>query len=150
MSSRKYKLMFLVCFFLDLHSHLCQTFRYVELFFFLKILFLTLDFTNKIFTDLALYSIGALNLHILSKLQQLFVDFSNSPFQESLISSGILLLPIHIMIMMNCFCGMVHQQKEFRLISSWDHCQRSSPSHTSNMPQAGFEPVQNLSSGFVE
>ena len=30
--------------------------------------------------------------------------------------------------MMNCFCGMVDRQKAFSLISSWDHCQRSSPS----------------------
>ena len=63
--------------------------------------------------------------------------------------SVLLLLPIHIM-MMNCFCGMVHQRKEFRLFLSWDHCQKSSPSRTSNISQAGFEPVQNLSSGFIE
>ena len=31
------------------------------------------------------------------------------------------------MMMMNCFCGMVDRQKAFSLISSWDHCQRSSP-----------------------
>ena len=36
------------------------------------------------------------------------------------------------------------------LISSRDHCQRSSPSRISDMPRAGFEPVQNLSSGFDE
>ena len=30
------------------------------------------------------------------------------------------------------------------------HCQRSSPSRTSDMLWAGFEPVQNLSSGFDE
>ena len=53
-------------------------------------------------------------------------------------------------MMMNCLCGMVHQQKAFNLISSWDHCQRSSPSQISDMPQAGFETAQNLSSGFVE
>ena len=39
--------------------------------------------------------------------------------------------------MMNCFCGMVHRQKAFSLISSWDHCQRFSPSSISNMLQAG-------------
>ena len=33
---------------------------------------------------------------------------------------------------------------------SRDHCQRSSPSRISDMLQAGFEPVQNLSSGFAE
>ena len=31
-----------------------------------------------------------------------------------------------------------------------EHCQRSSPSRISDMPRAGFEPAQNLSSGFVE
>ena len=54
------------------------------------------------------------------------------------------------MMMMNCFCGIVDGQKAFSLISSRDHCQRSSPSWISDMPWAGFEPAQNLSSGFVE
>ena len=62
----------------------------------------------------------------------------------------LLLLPIHIMMMMNCFCGIVHQRKEFRLFLNWGHHQKSSPSRTSNISQAGFEPVQNLSSGFIE
>ena len=48
------------------------------------------------------------------------------------------------------FCGMVDRRKEFSLISSRDHCQRSSPSRISNTSQAGFEPAQNLSSSFVE
>ena len=51
---------------------------------------------------------------------------------------------------MNCFCGMVDRQKVFSLISSRDHCQRSSPSRISDTPQAGFEPAQSLSSGLVE
>ena len=51
---------------------------------------------------------------------------------------------------MNCFCGMVDGRKTFSLISSQDHCQRSSPSRISDTPRAGFEPAQNLSSGFVE
>ena len=54
------------------------------------------------------------------------------------------------MMVMNCFSGMVDQRKAFSLISSWDHCQRSSPSQISDTPQAGFEPAQNLSSGLVE
>ena len=53
-------------------------------------------------------------------------------------------------MMMNCFCGMVEQRKPFHLISSWDHCQRSSPSQISDTPQAGFEPVQNMSSGLLK
>ena len=48
------------------------------------------------------------------------------------------------------FCGMVDQWKAFNLISSQDHCQRSSPLRISDTPWAGFEPAQNLSSGLVE
>ena len=55
-----------------------------------------------------------------------------------------------IMMMMNCFYGMVDRRKAFSLISSRDHCQRSSPSQISDTPRAGFEPAQNLSSGLVE
>ena len=55
-----------------------------------------------------------------------------------------------MMMMMNCFCGMVEQRKAFSLISSRHHCQRSSPSRISDTPRAGFEPAQNLSSDFVE
>ena len=36
-------------------------------------------------------------------------------------------------MMRNCFCGMIDQRKAFSLISSWGHCQRSSPSRISNM-----------------
>ena len=55
-----------------------------------------------------------------------------------------------MMMMMNCFCGMVDRRKAFGLISSRDHCQRSSPSRISDMPRVGFEPAQNLSPGAVE
>ena len=51
---------------------------------------------------------------------------------------------------MHYFCGMVDRRKAFSLISSRDHRQRSSPSRISDMPRAGFEPVQKLSSGLVE
>ena len=53
-------------------------------------------------------------------------------------------------VMMNCFCSIVDRRKAFSLISSRGHCQRSSPSRISDMPQAGFQPAQNLSSGLVE
>ena len=49
-----------------------------------------------------------------------------------------------MMMMMNCFCGMVGQRISFSLISSRDHCQRSSPSRIFDAPRAGYEPVQNL------
>ena len=52
-----------------------------------------------------------------------------------------------MMMMMHCFCGMVDRRKMFSFISSWDHCQRSSPSPISDPLWAGFEHVQNLSSG---
>ena len=52
------------------------------------------------------------------------------------------------LMMMSCFCGMVDRRKALSLISSRDHCQRSSPSRISDTPQTGFEPAQNLSSGF--
>ena len=55
-----------------------------------------------------------------------------------------------VMMMKNYFCGMVDRQKVFSLISSQDHCQKSSPSQISDMLRAGFEPAQNLSSGLVE
>ena len=53
-------------------------------------------------------------------------------------------------MMMSCFSGMVDQQKAFSLITSWDYCQRFSPSQISDTLQAGFEPALKQSSGFVE
>ena len=55
-----------------------------------------------------------------------------------------------MMMMMNCFCGIVDRRKAFSFVSSQDHCQRSSPSQIPDTPQAGFEPVENLSLGFDE
>ena len=40
--------------------------------------------------------------------------------------------------LMNCFCGMTDQGKAFSITSSQDHCQRFSPPHISDMPQAGL------------
>ena len=65
--------------------------------------------------------------------------------------TSVSLMPCCMMMMIiNCFCGMVDQWKAFSHISSQDHCQRSSPSKITDMLQAGFEPAQKLSSGFVE
>ena len=55
-----------------------------------------------------------------------------------------------MMMMMNCFCGMVNRRKALSLIYSWDHCRRSSPLRISDTPRAGFEPAQNLSSRLAE
>ena len=57
---------------------------------------------------------------------------------------------IPMMMMMNCFCGMVDRGKPFSHISSQNHCQRSSSSQISETPRAGFEPAQNLSSSLVK
>ena len=57
-------------------------------------------------------------------------------------SQWMMMMMMMKMMKMNCFCGMV--------ISSRDHCQRSSPSWISNTPRAEFEPAQKLSSGFAE
>ena len=53
-------------------------------------------------------------------------------------------------MMMKCFCGMVDRRKAFSLISSRNHCERTSPLQISDTPLAGFEPAQSLSSGLVE
>ena len=49
-----------------------------------------------------------------------------------------------MMMMKNCFRGMVDRRKAFSLISSRDHCQRFSPSQISDTLRAGFEPSKNL------
>ena len=74
-----------------------------------------------------------------------FLSFSiyHWPFSQLLYSQM-------MMMMINCFCGMVDRRKAFSLIFSRGHCQRSSPSRISDTPRAGSEPAQNLSSGFVE
>ena len=54
------------------------------------------------------------------------------------------------LILMNGFCGLVNQQMVFRLISSRDYCQRSSPLWTLGMPQTGFETALKLISGLVD
>ena len=48
------------------------------------------------------------------------------------------------------FYDMIDRQKAFSLISSQDHCQRSSISRISDTTRAGFGPAQNLSSSLVE
>ena len=49
-----------------------------------------------------------------------------------------------------CYFGMLERQKTISLISNWDHYQRFSPSQIPDAPRAEFEPVENLSSSFVE
>ena len=55
-----------------------------------------------------------------------------------------------MMMMMNCFFGMVNRWKAFNLISSRNYSQRSSPSGISDTPRVRFKLAQNLSSGLVE
>ena len=53
-----------------------------------------------------------------------------------------------MMMMMNCFCGMVDQREVVSLISRLDHGQKFSPLWISDMPGVGFEPVLSLGSRF--
>ena len=62
----------------------------------------------------------------------------------------ILMEKMMMIMIKNCFCGMVDLQKVFDFISSQDHYQTSYPSRISDTPRTGFEPAQNLSSAFVE
>ena len=104
---------------------------------------------------------------MLTLIPSLFHKYSNSSktFQTVFSFAGVLplvrisaildhiggvMMMMMMIVMMNCFCGMVNRRKAFSLISSRDHCQRSSPSRISDTPRAGFKPAQNLSSGFVE
>ena len=59
-------------------------------------------------------------------------------------------LDIMALMMMNCFCSMVGQQKALKFIFRPEHCQRFLPLWIPDKPGAQFEPAQNLSSGFVE
>ena len=63
---------------------------------------------------------------------------------------SLMMMMMMMMMMTNCFCGMVDRRKAFSLISSRDHCQRSSPSRISDTPRAVSKPTQNVSSGLVE
>ena len=72
----------------------------------------------------------------------------NVPIPSTIASMSLLMMMM--MTMINSFCDMVDRRKAFSLISSQDHCQRSSPSQISDRSHAWFEPVQNLSSGLVE
>ena len=52
----------------------------------------------------------------------------------------------HNMMIMDCFCGMVYRRKAFR-----GHLlEGTTIAKTYDTPGAGFELVQNLSSGFAE
>ena len=53
-------------------------------------------------------------------------------------TSSVMMMMMMMMMIMNCFCGMADRRKVLSLISSWDHCQRFSPSRISNPPRAGF------------
>ena len=78
----------------------------------------------------------------------MFLNLSKVCFQAR--AHTLLMMMMMMMMMMNCFRGMFDRRKVFSLISSRDHCQRSSPSRISDTPRAGFEPAQNLSSDLVE
>ena len=51
-----------------------------------------------------------------------------------------------MMMMLNCFYGVVDRQKWCSFISNRSHYQRFSPLQISDTPPARFDPVQDLSS----
>ena len=55
-------------------------------------------------------------------------------------------LLFNVMMMINCFCGMVDRRKAFSIISSRYYCQRFSPLQISDTPRAGFENMGKYSS----
>ena len=70
---------------------------------------------------------------------------------STFLETNLLFTSLNLMIMMmNCFCGMVNQRKVLSLKSSRHHCQRFSLSQISDTLRAGFESVHSRSSGFVE
>ena len=71
-------------------------------------------------------------------------------FKINLLMMMMMMMIMMMMMMMNSFCGIVDRLKTFSLISSRDHCERSSASRISDMPRAGCKPAQNLSLSFFE
>ena len=51
---------------------------------------------------------------------------------------------------MNCSCELIDGRKTLSFITSWNNCHTFSPSQVSNTPRGGFEPAQNLRSGFTD
>ena len=115
---------------------------------FLQSIIVTNFLFAKIFVSCIPYKLLKLNFAIC------LVFSLSSWWQQPLRKTYVALLPLGNQelqtMMMNCFCGMVDRRKAFSLISSRDHCQRSSPSRISGTPRVGFEPAQSLSSGLVE
>ena len=50
----------------------------------------------------------------------------------NLVMIMMMMMMMMILMIMNCFCDMTNQRKTFSLTSSWDHCQRSSLSQSSD------------------
>ena len=65
------------------------------------------------------------------------------PYQQLsdsiLLSSLTVMVMMMMMMMMNCFLWNGWPRKALSLISSWDHCQRLSPSPISSMLEAGLD-----------
>ena len=90
------------------------------------------------------FYIQALNF-LLTKSKNLIFSSRERVFFASLPAScwfdKAMFANLMLLMMMNCFCGMVDRQKVFNFISSGDHCQRSSPLRISNTLCPAFEPV---------
>ena len=72
------------------------------------------------------------------------VNVSPNTKTNSSYRGDVYLMKTVLMRMMNCFCGVADRRKAFSLISSQDHCQRSSPLRISDTQRVGLEPPQNL------
>ena len=72
------------------------------------------------------------------------------PLVQLVRSVMMIMMMLMMMMMMTCFCGIADWRKVLSLTSSWDHSKRFSPSQISDTSWAGFEHLQNLSSGFVK
>ena len=106
-----------------------------------------------VWEDLTVSSLREMHEHVFQCLKSSWIwDFksSSSLLNRTSWRSRTSLQRSQFVFELNCFCGMVDQQKTFSLISNRYHYQRISPSGRSAVPRAGFEPAQNLSLGFVQ
>ena len=90
-----------------------------------------------------------------NKIFSLFFRFGWNLRMTKLTSTSLLFCTLFWLAVIVVLAGvemmmMMMMMMMMTMISSWDHCQRSLPSRISDTLWVGFEPVQNLSSGFDE
>ena len=109
----------------------------------LLMLFTYLCDLNELINKLLLFYVGTPSLRDRNVNVRMFTaqHTGTNNFEPNVRFQGVIMMMI-IVMMMNCFCGMLDRGKTFSFISSWDHCQRSSLSRISDTPPAGFNPNQ--------